>query len=80
MDGVLTEAVDIRRTGHLVLKGAVAGVRDGRVYVRAAGKLEPINAIMHLACTKGDGKTGPGKIERNQWTRVRLVGPLEFNK
>ncbi|MCI5212798.1 MAG: hypothetical protein D3910_29300 [Candidatus Electrothrix sp. ATG2] len=75
VDGVLAEAVDIRRTDHLALKGAVAGVRDGRLYVRAAGKLEPINAIMHLPC-KGDGKTKRGQREKNQRVKVRLVAPL----
>ncbi|RWX51273.1 molybdopterin molybdotransferase [Candidatus Electrothrix marina] len=75
MDAVLTEPVSIRLTGHLALKGAVAEVRDGRLQVRPAGKLEPMNAIMHLAC-KVDGNNGRGEIDKNQRVNIRLVGPL----
>jgi len=75
VDAILTEPIGIRRTGHLALKSAVATLCDGRLQVRPAGKLEPMNAIMHLAC-KADGNNGRGGIEKNQRVKIRMVGPL----
>ncbi|MDU9047320.1 MAG: molybdopterin molybdotransferase MoeA [Candidatus Electrothrix sp. Rat3] len=75
VDATLTEPVNIRRTGHLALKSAVATLRNGRVQVRPAGKLEPINAIIHLVC-KADGNNGRGETEKNQRVKIRLIGPL----
>jgi molybdopterin molybdotransferase len=75
VDATLTEPMGIRRTGHLALKSAVATLCNVRLQVRPAGKLEPINAIIHFIC-KADGKAGRGEIEKNQLVKVRLVGPL----
>ncbi len=75
VDAILTEPVGIRRTGHLVLKSAVATLCNGRLQVRPAGKLEPINAIIHLVCKAGE-KAGRGKIGENQRVKIRMVGPL----
>jgi molybdopterin molybdotransferase len=75
VDAILTEPIGIRRTGHLALKSAVATLCNVRLQVRPAGKLEPMNAIMHLAC-KADGNNGRGGIEKNQRVKIRMVGPL----
>jgi len=77
VDAVLTEPMNIRQTGHLGLKSAVATLYDGRLQVRPAGKLEPVNAIIHLFC-KADGNNGRGEIEKNQRVKIRLVGPHAF--
>ena len=75
VDAILTEPMGIRQTGHLALKSAVATLCNGSVQVRPAGKLEPMNAIIHLAY-KADEKTERGEIEKNQRVKIRLVGPL----
>lgn len=75
VDAILTEPVSIRRSGHLSLKSAVAFLCDGRLQVRPARKLEQMNAIMHLACKKGEGNER-GEREKNQRVKIRLVGPL----
>ncbi|RWX46527.1 molybdopterin molybdotransferase [Candidatus Electrothrix aarhusensis] len=75
VDAILTEPMGIRRTGHLVLKSAVATLCNGRLQVRPAGKLEQMNAIIHLVC-EADGKAGRGEVEKNQLVKMRLVGPL----
>ncbi|MCI5166998.1 MAG: molybdopterin molybdenumtransferase MoeA [Candidatus Electrothrix sp. GM3_4] len=75
VDAILTEPMGIRRTGHLALKSAVATLCDGCLKVRPAGKLEPVNAIIHLVC-EADGKSGRGEIGKNKLVRVRLVGPF----
>ncbi|MCI5124535.1 MAG: hypothetical protein D3925_08680, partial [Candidatus Electrothrix sp. AR5] len=59
----------------LSLKSGVATLCDGCLQVRPAKKLEQMNAIMHLACKKGEGSER-GAIEKNQRVKIRLVGPL----
>ena len=75
VDAILTEPMGIRQTGHLALKNAVATLCGGRVQVRPAGKLEPMNAIIHLTY-KAAEKAGRGETEKNQQVKIRLVGPL----
>jgi hypothetical protein len=70
VSATLAAALPIRHTGHVNLKGGVAGIVDSGLQVRPAQRMEPINAVIHL-----DGqRTAAQPGERVQ---VRLVGPLQ---
>lgn len=74
VDAVVKGPVRFRRSGHLVLKSAVASVGNGQVQVRPTKRLEPMNAIMHLACPKEEKEHG--EIAKGQQVQVRLLGSL----
>jgi molybdopterin molybdotransferase len=65
----LAHSLAVKQTGHLNLKGAVAGIVDGRLLVHPAGRMEPINAIIHL---EGDRLAA----EYGEKVNVRFVGSL----
>jgi molybdopterin molybdotransferase len=66
----LANTLGLKKTGHLSLKGAVAYLSDSGLQVYPAGKMEPVNAIIHL-----DGKRlAAGYGEEVQ---VRLLGGLQ---
>ncbi|MCI5179424.1 MAG: molybdopterin molybdenumtransferase MoeA [Candidatus Electrothrix sp. AW3_4] len=74
-DAVLTEPVRLRRTGYLALKAAKASLCNGKLQARPARPLEPINALMHLACT-ADKKNMRKEIAKGQQVKVRLLSSL----
>ncbi|MCI5159915.1 MAG: hypothetical protein D3906_16110, partial [Candidatus Electrothrix sp. AUS1_2] len=74
VDAILTDPVGCRRTGHLVLKSAVASVDNGQLQVRPTQRLEPMNAIIHLTCSEKE--EGSGEIPKGQQVKVRLLGSL----
>jgi molybdopterin molybdotransferase len=62
---LLDDPVPLSQVDCTVLKGAVARVdEEGRLRVRLANRLEPLNAILHLNGEKGE------------LVSVRLIGPL----
>ena len=66
----LANTLGVKKTGHLSLKGAVTQVSDSALQVYPAGRMEPINGIIHL-----DGKrltAGYGEE-----VQVRLLGGLQ---
>ncbi len=70
VDGLLESSRRIRQSEHLHLQAGVARIAEGRLLVRAAGRREPVNAIIHLAA--GNIKTGQGRT-----VPVRLTVPLD---
>ncbi|WPD23787.1 MAG: molybdopterin molybdotransferase MoeA [Candidatus Electrothrix scaldis] len=74
VDAVVKGPVRFRRSGHLVLKSAVASVGNGQVQVRPTKRLEPMNAIMHLAGPKEEKEHW--EIAKGQQVQVRLLGSL----
>jgi molybdopterin molybdotransferase len=65
----LASTLSVKQTGHLNLKGAVARVTEEGLVVHPAGRMEPINAIIHLAGERTVAEYGEG-------VRIRLIGPL----
>ncbi|WP_446010354.1 molybdopterin molybdotransferase MoeA [Candidatus Electrothrix sp.] len=80
VDAVLAESMKLSRTGYLALKAARATLCDGQVLVRPAKRLEPMNAIMHLASPMERKKRQVGcrEIKKNQRVKVRIIRPLEM--
>ena len=70
VSAVLAAPLPLRQNGHLTLKGAVARIVDSGLQVRPAGRLEPINAIIHIENRRTTAEQG-------ETVHVRLVGPLE---
>jgi molybdopterin molybdotransferase len=66
----LAHSLAVKQTGHLNLKGAVARIVDGNVLVHPAGRMEPINAIIHLEGNRLSAEYGED-------VKIRLVGPLQ---
>lgn len=66
---VLEDDILLKQSGHLSLKGGIARIVDGRLQVRSAGWMEPINAIMHLKSEDAVAKHGTS-------IKIRLVEPL----
>lgn len=70
IDAVLESTLSIKQTGHFNLKGAIVRTVEGHLLARPAGKMEPINAIMHLEGGRTAAKQGES-------VKVRLVEPLQ---
>jgi molybdopterin molybdotransferase len=66
----LAHSLAVKQTGHLNLKGAVARIVAGKLLVHPAGRMEPINAIIHL---EGDRLSA----EYGEEVKIRLVGALQ---
>ncbi len=71
VSATLAHSLAVKQTGHLNLKGAVAGVVDGRLLVHPAGRMEPINAIIYLEENRLAAEYG-------EKVNVRLVGSLPW--
>lgn len=69
IDAVLESTLFLKQTGHSNLKGAVVQMVDGRLLVRPAEMMEPINAIMHL-------EGGRTQARQGEIVKIRLVVPL----
>lgn len=67
---VLREAIEIKKTGLVNLKGAVANLDGNSLAVRPAGRNETANAIIHLPARRK--KLRPGEI-----VKVRLVDRVD---
>ncbi|RUM35213.1 MAG: hypothetical protein DSY58_07210, partial [Desulfobulbus sp.] len=67
---ILENTLSVKNTGHLSLKGAVVRLTDKRLRVRPAGRMEPINSIIHL---QGERRTA----EYGDNVQVRLLGGLQ---
>ncbi|MBW2328567.1 MAG: hypothetical protein JRF04_02945, partial [Deltaproteobacteria bacterium] len=72
VDAVLERTLSLKQTGHFNLKGAVVRMVDGHMLARPAGRMEPINAIMHLEGGRTDAKQGES-------VKIRLVESLHGN-
>jgi len=70
IDVVLESTLSLKQTRHFDLKGAIVRTVEGHLLVCPAGKMEPINAIMHLECGRTAAKQGES-------VKVRLVEPLQ---
>lgn len=66
----LIHTLSIKQTGHLNLKGAVMQMTQKGLQVQSAGRMDPINAVIHL---QGDRQTA-GYGEQ---VYVRLAGALQ---
>ena len=69
IDAVLESTLSLKQTGHFNLKGAVVRMVDGHLLARPAGRMEPINAIMHLE----GGRTA---ARQGESVKIRLIEPL----
>ncbi len=70
VSAILEEAIPLKQSGHLSLKGCLVRLVDGRLQVRPAGRMEPINAIMHL-----DNKGAVA--DKGTVVEIRLIDPLQ---
>ena len=64
----LANTLSVKQTGHLNLKGAVVQVIEGGLLVHPAGRMEPINAIIHLEGNRTSAQYGED-------VKIRLVKP-----
>jgi molybdopterin biosynthesis enzyme len=65
----LLHTLSVKQTGHLNLKSGVVQVQENGLAVHPAGRMEPMNAIIHL---EGDRLAA----EYGEQVMVRLVGPF----
>jgi molybdopterin molybdotransferase len=72
VDAVLESTLSLKQTGHFNLKGAVVRMVDGHLLVRPAGRMEPINAFMHLEGGRTAAKQGES-------VKIRLIESLHGN-
>ncbi len=67
----LVHTLSVKQTGHLNLKGAVVQITEEGLRVQPAGRMEPVNGIIHLS---GDRQSA----EYGEQVDVRLVGTLQW--
>lgn len=65
----LLESISRGKSNHLSLKGGVALVRESTLYTRPAGRLEGMNAILHLSGSRSSFAAGAT-------VSVRLLNPF----
>ncbi len=66
----LVHTLSVKQTGHLNLKGAAVHITEEGLRVQSAGRMDPINAVIHL---QGDRQSAA----YGEQVYVRLVGALQ---